>query len=310
MLNNIALPGMKVVMNMDSYTRSYRGKDTPPNGTVGILAYRNRSVFFKERIGSHIGAYTPGVYAEDTSWNVIWEGQCKVHSISSTDVEIHPDDKNRYDERAETLWYGPVINDKIIGYATREKELDNSVRIQDLPETKFYEGDVVESQTERFHASNEGFEFVISRINYSFTQYMQEANDDRGQLYDGTWIDPKTGEYARRGSLIGVCDKHYNLVRRGNVWKHYHGETPEFRSLVEEATFYSSLGYRQEVRNPASGLYLWSLEEFKQAVKDGIVDCMTMGGLLLPHDRINAYRFINRDLGERLRQETVKGFSL
>ena len=310
MLNNIALPGMKVVMNLDAETRSWRGKNAPANGTVGVLTHRNRDIFFRERFGNSMNFYVPGVYAEDTSWNVLWEGTCKLQSINSTDVEIHKDDKKRYDERAEDMWYAPVMRNHTVSFTQRENELNNSDRVTDLPETKFYERDVIVTETERFHADNEGYEFIAARVNYSFSCHMQADDDDRGQLYDGTWIDPKTGEYARRGSLIGVCDRDYNLVKRGNVWKYFHGEKLKFRSLREEISFYAGLGDMQEVRNPASDHYQWTLDEFKQAVKADIIDGMTAGGLLLPSDNINAYRFKNRDLGERVRQETMKGFDI
>lgn len=314
MLDKIAWAGMKVVMNMSKDSREWASSKEPKNGTVGRLVYRDQIMNYKARFGHDMHYYAPGIYASQGVWYVLWEGEFKPRHVSSIHVKVHKDDRKRYERKAQDLWYGPVIQDKIVDWSKRECELNNTIRIADLPETKFYEGDVIQAidvSHRNHHADNIGHDFVVARINYDFMQYQRRDDDDRGQLYDGTWYD-KNGEYAGMGTLIGVCDRDYELVRRGNVWKHYHNEPVTFRSLKEELSFHQGLGKIQEVRNPKTNLYSWTLEEFLEAVLDGIVDCMTAGGVLnlIPAGTINAMRCEDRDLGERVRKETMTGFNI
>jgi hypothetical protein len=120
-------------------------------------------------------------------------------------------------------------------------------------------------------------------------------------------IEPARGN----GGTTWVNESDMTLIRRGNVWKHFNGEKLVFADLREEADFFSLLGHTEEVRNPACNLYKWEKDEVLKAVRDGIVDGFTMGGGIFGQGfaRINAVRFRDRELGERVRQETIRGFA-
>jgi hypothetical protein len=79
-----------------------------------------------------------------------------------------------------------------------------------------------------------------------------------------------------------------------------------FEDLREEAAFYNSIGQSEEVRNPANGVYAWTIEEALEAVKSGLADGLSVGGGLFgASPKLFAKRFNNREFGERLRAHTI-----
>ena len=134
-------------------------------------------------------------------------------------------------------------------------------------------------------------------------------------------------EILRDGRPAGSMyfeESRLELVERGNVWKMAHGQKPTFLNLKEEADLAESMGLTREVRNPADGLYHWSLPEAVEAVRKGIGHSISVGGPLLGgmfgpdplpaadsdtrSTRIQVKRFKDEELGERVRAATIEGF--
>ncbi len=102
--------------------------------------------------------------------------------------------------------------------------VDINIRIADLPETPFWEGDIVKNQCQ---ASSR---WVIKCIEY---------HSDCKHIYHlQTPSDAGTGH---------AFDSTLTLVARGNLWKLDHGEPLVFASIEDEAKFYKSLGMSRKV---------------------------------------------------------------
>lgn len=303
-LNQCAFQGMKVVMKMDKETR-YWGRKGPPDGATGALFKRFRYIEYRDRFGIDRYFSEPGIYERDGGWSVVMDDPSLGDVVdgfqtpmvsAGYDFEVHADSLDEYNRRCEELWHEPVNRLKTISSFDQEAILDNRVRLGDLPETRAWLLDTL-IPVDGVRDEDRDLRFVVTRINYhSDVLY-----------YDVTAYN----EEGRSCFSTGFRDEDIKEVVRGNVWKLEHGEPLVFADLQEEASFAKGLGKAREVRNPKSGLYSWTLEEFLAAIKADIVDCMTNG--IMPFTttrRINAYRYEDRDLGERLRQATIKGFDL
>lgn len=102
---------------------------------------------------------------------------------------------------------------------------DVYIRIGDLPETPFWEGDTV-SYPYRGGAT----QWVVKRI---------DSAVGRETIYT---IQIEGGAYA-----CNVIAMHLKLVSHGNLWKMEHGEPLDFPSIEEEALFFKSLGMSRNV---------------------------------------------------------------
>jgi hypothetical protein len=309
----IAYEGMLLLStkNEDGYEHDGHPKVA---GTVGKCIAPQRYQKHKTRWG--FDAYhpeEPGIYEKDGNWLVSWQIEGTMFgkpfktwgppvSVSTYNCEVHPDSKVEYDKRYQELWVMPVLKDKTIDSYEQENILLHSVRIGDLPETNFWEGDILAPVDDFYHADNEGFLRRVSSIQFDIKKV------DRGQCYIIEWCD-RQGEYAKQGTMW-LHDCNNRLVERGNLWKKYHGEPLTFRSLLEETSFAANTGQREEMRNPASGDYRWDfLTDIIAAIRDGIGDAFTGGqGIFGSGFHHSVYRFKDRDLGERVRAETLMGF--
>jgi hypothetical protein len=302
MLNHILRQGDRVRMKLDPETRSYLPKAVP-NGTLGTITGRARATGIIESRYPVSSFRSPGVYSIDGATLVLWDeypdgvdprdpDYARVNTIS-----LEPADSfvKEYKARYAELWPVKLPNGEFnpdFCIITRGYELDNLMRTGDLPETAFWELDMVE---------HEGKQYRINRINYN------GWGPEKAHCYDMEEID-EHGMYARHGSRT-VEPEQLTLVSRGNVWREAHGEPLVFRSLGEEASFASGMNRTTSVRNPANGLYKWTLEEVLQAIRDDLVDGFTNGSMMFSDNkRISATRFNDRNLGERIRAETLKGF--
>jgi hypothetical protein len=306
-LENVAFEGMRVVMTMDKEAR-YWGRKGPPDGAEGTLVGRQRYRAYKSRFGIDRYGFEPGVYEQDGTWLVKMDdpahGDIEVSGVptgiyhGSGDFDVAEASRAEYNERADKLWHIPVNREKTVSYREQEGILSNRRMVSELPESLAWERDTVILKPE-LQSQHEGYNLVVTEIRYSdeggVSWYSVQAFDDQG-----------TSGYS-----TGVRDEDIERVVRGDVWKHEHGEPLEFKSLEEEAWFHKGIGKYREITNPSSGLYKWTLDEFLAAVSDDLVDCMSNGAVPFTNTRsISAYRFHDRKLGERLRQETIKGFEI
>ena len=174
-------------------------------------------------------------------------------------------------------------------------------KIRDLPETTFYEDDVV-----TFEKIDLGYKFTIKSINYNYIN-----NDGTLSKCDDGVTDMPIYSITKEGyGYTSVREEDLKLVKRGNIWNYYNGKPVKFDSISEEAEFAMKLGKYKEVRNPKCNLYSWTKEEVLEQIKNGNVHgfighngLFGAGGLT-----ISAILFNDADLGKRVAEKTLQGF--
>ena len=214
--------------------------------------------------GRNNGRLEPGVYENRSNVHVRLKKEQL--NISSTNLEMF--DQDEYKRRVEE-WH----KNKTFGE-----------RLRDLPETKFWEGDIVKSDKIAQFAEDE---LQIAGI----------MHWDESPLYQ---VDLPCG-------FTYLCEHEMELVRRGLIWNHYHGEPLHFKDLKEEIAFHMQLGHYKEVRNPKTENFKWTLDEVLDAIEEGIVHGFSVNSLF-GVSVIQAVRFFDEDLGARATAETLTGF--
>ena len=284
MLGELLKVGDKVVVNIpdDNWNQGYRPVKKQ-NGT------KVKVVGFTEIEYSRIQSFgrKPGIY-HNSSW-VYLEGI--ENPISSYHMELA--NQAEFKRRCKTF--------------NREKFRKQEKMIRPLPDMKFWEGDIVTRDWSRVTYGCpdhwQGKELQIAKIEYA---YLGQKRNDGSPMPEYSIC--AVGE---SGCTSTANESDIKLVRRGNIWKHYHGEKPSFKDLKEEITFAKMIGQDEQVRNYNTGMYSWTLKEVLNAIRDGKVDGFTADrGILGMSKELHhwAYKFKDRDLGERVRQETLKGF--
>lgn len=183
------------------------------------------------------------------------------------------------------------------------------IKISDLPETPFWEGDTVSFRREKYVGL-----FASEMANKRHT--VTEIKYNAGTCGDFQ-VRMTSGEGSAGASISGT-----RLVERGNIWKYQHGESLSFSDIEEEAKFHRSLGMSQkisilthEVRgNETSFGRIGELKkefEFAEAVRhitNSKADQMKM------KDRKNMLfvliKYENEEFGERMREHTLRQFGL
>ncbi len=173
--------------------------------------------------------------------------------------------------------------------------------VGELPELPFWEGDTVVANRDMFGRDTP--EVVIKSIMY---------DDINTVCVDGITIFPiyTISPSMTAGITTSARGSELTLLRRGDVWKYYHGEPLHFDSLADEAQFYDGqLGRTKDVRNEAIGLFAWTIEEAVQAVRDGKGDSITVSsGLFGSRQRPYVKKFLDDDIGARVRAATLEGW--
>jgi hypothetical protein len=303
-LNQCAFEGMRVVMKMDKEARDH-GRKGPPDGATGKLFFRIRHTEYMDRYGIDRNFSEPGIYERDGAWYVLMDDPTQGEVIDGfytpmvlggSDFEVHESSLAEYKKRCDELWHEPVNRLKTISSFEQETILNNRVRIGDLPETNAWQLDTL-VPVDGLRDEDKDLRFVVTRINYysNVLYYDVVALNDEGRSCFST----------------AFRDEDIKEIVRGNLWKSEHNEPLVFADLVEEANFAKGLGKCRQLVNPACGLYKWTLDECMEAVKSDQADGMTNG--IIPFTstrRINVFRFTDRELGERVRQQTIIGFDL
>lgn len=284
-------PGDTVTITIPEENREW-GYNPCPDGTVAhVVEYTEIA---HGRIGTR--ARHPGIY-HNTSWVVLKMPSGKLHTelasrltlVDAVERERRKKEFEEFRDANKLTWYDTLME------ATFKRE---------LPETPAWEGDRIRI-TEPGHP-REGQEYVICGIDY-------DRLDDKRN--DGSkWPAYRFSDSLSGGWHMSASEDDFELVERGQVWKYLHGEPVEFEDIRDEANFHRLLDKYEEVRNPANNLYKWTLEELLDAVQSGAVDGIANSPLpfAIPKEgdlpRLRATRFHDRDLGERVRQATLKGF--
>lgn len=170
-------------------------------------------------------------------------------------------------------------------------------RTGDLPETRFWEGDLVR----------------VVRDDWPYARRMKVVRIDYGRIHarrnDGSsW--PFYALSCQTGVEHDAEDSWLELARRGRVWRYYHGQPVAFRSLQDEAAFFASLGHVTEIRNPDTKVYAWSRQEFLAGLYEGLVHGFTPGSGFYGERvlSISAIRYRDEELGARVAAELLRHF--
>jgi hypothetical protein len=138
----------------------------------------------------------------------------------------------------------------------RDSGLDSSadsILFSDLPKLKFWEGDIVKAVfKETMHIpehipiwEGEGLLSIIRDISY---HNIASTRSD-GSPYPFYQITSNEGQCYSQA----ICESELTLVKRGNIWKHYHNEPIVFNNIEDEIKLAAQLGKVHEVRNPVNG---------------------------------------------------------
>lgn len=182
------------------------------------------------------------------------------------------------------------------------KMQETGVRISDLPELPVMEGDKIRLTSERQKGRFPNDEARVEGIDYTWGHHIFRITPEEG------------------GWTTNVSAEDFELVERGNYyWYEKDKSKLQFKDLKEKASFYTSIGEREQLRNPASGDYSWSLKEGLAAIRNGEADVMSvfhnpfehMGP---PRERperdLLVFTFPNLpELGKELREATLAGFA-
>lgn len=287
-MSSVALKvGDKVIVSVEKESRKW-GYDPCPDGTEATV------VGFGEAAYGRIlnVRRAPGIY-ENRSWALIQlpDGGA-----------VHKEFYSRL-----TLANEAEIARRTIPNHHRAEKL-----LRPLPETAFYEGDLVRS-TERANIMpmidpKTGMEddslFVVTRVNYLAIK-AKAMNGMNWPFYDlSNEIDAEWSTPHHEEALT--------LVARGNVWKYYHQEPLVFfGGIAEEAKFFLLLGHYEEVLNPENGVCSWTKRQAMAAIQDKIAHgIIASNNKTFRSDHPIAIRFRDESLGRRVSDATLKGFML
>lgn len=299
MIEEVLRIGDEVTLTIPEENRQWGYNPCPDGTNATVLGF---SETYYGRIGN-LG-FKPGVYV-NRYWVKLHMQDGREHTEFIARLELA--DKNEYERRVTEF-------SKAQQEGPRDFH-DNKEFIRELPETPFWEGDKVHVNarlaltvvTGEMPPDYDPDIFTIVGIEF----YRLNQKTKIGTKYPAYNISDKLGS----GWHTSANEDDMKLIKRGNVWKFYHGEPLQFADIREEADLFMMLGRYKEVRNPKTGYYSWTKEEVLEAIKNGTVHTFSLGRGIFefiwdPPTRISAYEFMDVNLGERVRQATIKGFNL
>lgn len=287
--------GDRVVMSMDKEARSW-GREGKPDGLAGTVVGFSRYTTYVDYTNNF--GRRPGVYTCNGSPVILWDD-----GTSSTTGAM------------SLRWEGVSCEDA--HNVVRDKRRENKVYMDAfdsyafysaLPETSAWPLDLVKVRPEVFSpvCDPDGWT-QVRRVNYSRLGEFCDDGVTPMSIYDICHPADSTGTmFCAEQDILGE-------VKRGNVWKWYNDkESLCFKDLREEASLHTLLGLTVEPKNPKTGNYNWSKDDVLEAIRLELVDGFSMGYVpfVLGGKRIRAFRFLDRQIGDRVRAETMKGFAV
>ena len=274
----------KVTITIPKENREW-GYNPCPDGTVATITG------FSEIHYGRIEGFTrkPGVYTNRSCVEVQLPSGKKYFEYGS---RLDIVDKEEYKRRVAEFRKNQKKNP--------DSYWDDKEFIRELPETPFWEGDVIRSSK---LAETAGFPELLQVVRIDYNHLKEFTNF--GTKYPAYQVSEKIGG----GWTTSLSEDNMELVERGSVWKFYHNEPLSFSDIKEEASFFSMLGHTKEVRNPANSIYRWTKEEVLEAIKSGIVHgFLASSGFMGTGPHISAILFDDEELGKRVAASTLKGF--
>lgn len=266
--------GDKVEIKVLRENREY-GFNPAPDGTKAEVVGFEET--YKWRI--HNFGKKPGVY-HNRCWPIIKLPNGEEISINSSHLTLLVSEEEKQARRE----------------AAKTEDRRTRDYLRPLPETPFWEGDFVNCPKAEHLLDEDEKHFVVVYINPN------GVNDGR-TFYT-------ISDSLNAGWSTHVAENELTLVARGKVWQYFHNEPIQFEGLREEADFFRLLGRIKEVRNPNCNLYVWTKDEILDAMEQGTVHGFyhSSGMFGIAEGRLTAINFLDEELGERVRLETLKGF--
>lgn len=172
------------------------------------------------------------------------------------------------------------------------------IRIGDLPETPFWEGDEVCYDDQHPHGH---YSWTVDQVTY--VQGVTMCYFLEGVDRDG---------FSKTKSHSVISDEPLTLVKRGDLWKFAHDEPLVFTNIEDEAAFYRSLGLSQKLSfAPESGLrgeISWDMGAAVRAIRNGTADEMKIKDK--HHITFVLIKYDNEEFGVRMRAHTLAKFGL
>jgi len=279
--------GDRIVAQNSKSTLEYRQADKP-DGTMGTVIgfYRYQTAYGPNQIRENI---QPGIYEGNGVSYVRWDdgttGRLNCHDACFVDESLNET------RRADTAY----------------REAFNTLyRVGELPELRYMIGNVINTKVRRGIGGD--FKQIIGKITSIDYLRAKEFCDDGVTpypIYTVNFEDEGYSQSLRESEIYAVID-------HGNYWAWNNDKTKlRFKDIREEASFYISIGMSEQLRNPRTGDYSWSIEEALTAIKEGTGDVISTTGSFFGSNPFPiVFRFIGLpDLSQRLQTKTLEGFS-
>lgn len=255
-LSSHARIGDRVTMQMDDESRGWAGKGEEPNGTEGVIIGFHRYISYTSR--NEVRKDKPSGKYEGNSVPIVKWDNGRTQIISPHYIAIP---KEIYNERR--------------GSSSYKEAFDTPLYLGPLPSLPFYEDDVLELKESIF---NDSYLVRVRRIDYNNVDTFCTDNVTPYPIYTVSPVDHSGPTTSIRESDVGRIEK------RGLYWMWENDkENIKFDSLKEEANFYRSIGYAEEMRNPKSGNYAWSIEEAEEALRNKTIASISVSNNFFSH---------------------------
>jgi hypothetical protein len=283
--------GDRVIANRTREARAH-GVGDVPDGTIGTVVGFTTFVDYVGRV--HTGGRRPGRYLRNGAAIVRWDSGAESTPGAGAISWLDQTDALEHSRRTDIVW---------------SNAYERHVFLGDLPaSTLCYEHDIalIKDPEMQRHL---GCKFlIVDRIEWRVDD--PENSEVSSAMYTCLVAAPDEAPIPgiTRGSTVYMNENEIELHTRGNVYHWFNREPLVFRSglLSEEISLHNALGQRQQIRNLRDGCYLWPLKAAVEAAQRGWIDGATTFSLGTSDPSVNAYRYFDRSLGERIRADFLE----
>ena len=161
--------------------------------------------------------------------------------------------------------------------------------IRDLPDTGFWEGDIVRVHNTSSMPNPKMDGYTVVYITY------HNLTSEGGKPFYSVSDSLQT----RLIWFRGVPENGMELIERGNVWKLHHNEPLMFTNNREEINFYLGACGRLKVMN---GFDIWTPKELISGLRSGLIHAVIQRSLEEHHTAplYSAWRFRDTEVGKRV----------
>jgi len=288
MISDCLKIGDEVVITIPKDSREW-GYNPCPDGTVAVV--RGFATIPYGRL-SNFG-HKPGIYV-NREWVTVEFSDGRTHSEWVGRMDLV--DKAEYQKRVAAF--------RKLQKSNPNYWRDSKDFIEELPETPFWEGDVVEVTNPKLIQMTKGYPSIVV-VSIEYSQLNDKTNNG------SKWPAYRISDKLMAGWYTYASEDDLKLLERGDIWKYYHKQPISFENIQKEAEFFSMLGHTDEVRNPANELYSWTKDQVLEAIQNGLVHGFAMAsGFFGTSPRVTAIRFRDEELGKRVASATLEGFAL